>query len=117
MAVKISGSKNLLRDNIFTFFLLLVELQSQTIKIYMGTEDEKPTFRHEMETIVKRAAAYTSGAKRCNLCFEEKLCITKARQKNLPKKKSPIKDPRLFRNTDTETILPFQRQVMRGKER
>ena len=32
--------------------------------------------------IVKRAAAYTSGAKRCNLCLEEKLCIMKARLKN-----------------------------------
>ena len=41
-------------------------------------------------TIVKRAAAYTSGAKRYNLCLQEKLCIMKARLKILLNKRSEI---------------------------
>ena len=41
-------------------------------------------------TIAKRAAAYTSGANRCNLRLEEKLCIMKARLKNLLNKRSEI---------------------------
>ena len=52
--------------------------------------------------IVKRAAAYTSGAKRCNLCLEEKLCIMKARLKNhlknLLNKRSEIVSKCRYRN-------------------
>ena len=36
--------------------------------------------------IMKRAVAYTSGAKRCNLRLEEKLCIMKACLKKLQQK-------------------------------
>ena len=43
--------------------------------------------------IVKRATAYTSGAKRCNLCLEEKLCIMKARLKTHLKNLMILKQP------------------------
>ncbi len=33
-------------------------------------------------SILKRAGAYTSGGKRCNLCIEEKLCIMSADPQN-----------------------------------
>ena len=33
-------------------------------------------------SILKRAAAYTPGGKRCGLCLEEKLCILKAKGNN-----------------------------------
>ena len=61
-------------------------------------------------TIVKRAAAYTSGAKRCNLCLEEKLYIMKVRLKNLNKRSDIISKCRhrnrfLFSKTNhTKTI-------------
>jgi hypothetical protein len=34
-------------------------------------------------SILKRAASYSSGGKRCNLCLQEKLCILKADKSNL----------------------------------
>jgi hypothetical protein len=34
-------------------------------------------------SILKRAASFSSGGKRCNLCLQEKLCISKADKSNL----------------------------------
>ncbi len=41
-------------------------------------------------SILKRAPAYTSGGKRCNLCIEEKLCIMSADPTKLLNKRSEI---------------------------
>ena len=37
-------------------------------------------------SILKRASAYKSGVKQCNLCLAEKLCILKAGTNNLNKR-------------------------------
>ena len=41
-------------------------------------------------SILKRASAYKSDVKRCNLCLEEKLCIMKADKKHLLNKRAEI---------------------------
>lgn len=41
-------------------------------------------------SIMKRAQGYKSGANRCNLCLEEKLCIMKAEGKDLLNKRTEI---------------------------
>ena len=41
-------------------------------------------------SIVKRAQGHKSGANRCNLCLEEKLCIMKAERKDLLNKRTEI---------------------------
>ena len=41
-------------------------------------------------SILKRATAYQRGAKQCNLCLEEKLCILKAKNENLLNKRSEL---------------------------
>ena len=41
-------------------------------------------------SILKRARAYESGGKRCNLCIEKKLCIMKADKTRLLNKRSEI---------------------------
>ena len=43
-------------------------------------------------SILKRAAAYTPGGKRCGLCLEEKLCILKAKGNNSLNTRSESKD-------------------------
>ena len=40
-----------------------------TVKARMGAEKKQPKIYNQMVHILKRAAAYTSGAKRCNLRF------------------------------------------------
>ena len=41
-------------------------------------------------SVLKRAATYSAGGKRCNLCLEEKLMILKADKRNLLNKRTEI---------------------------
>ena len=41
-------------------------------------------------SVLKRAATYSAGGKRCNLCLEEKLMILKADRRNLLNKRTEI---------------------------
>ena len=52
-------------------------------------------------SILRQAAAYTRGAKQCNLCLEEKLCIMKADKRNILNKRSEFVSKYRHRNRCT----------------
>ena len=45
-----------------------------------------------MWSIMKHAATYRNRARRCHLCFEEKLLIMKADKRNLLNKRAELAD-------------------------
>ena len=52
---------------------------------------KKTNTKHKVQwSIIKRASAFRSGAKQCNLCTAEKLCILKADKQSLLNKRSEL---------------------------
>ena len=63
------------------------ETELSNLKHVWGLKKQGRIFRINW-SILRRAAAYTRGSKRCNLCSEEKFCVMKAEKRNILNKRS-----------------------------
>ena len=80
-------------------------------------------------SVLKRAATYSAGGKRCNLCLEEKLMILKADKRNLLNKRTEIISKRGHenkfyaknfcrrKNTVTSSLFTHQQVTPRIRDR
>ena len=74
--------KRLLYNHNKSFNIVIYRNNTELSKYVWNLKEKQQDFTINW-SILKRAASYSSGGKRCNLCLQEKLCILKADKSNL----------------------------------